>query len=164
MTIKSSCILSVVLMVCSCAVAQGGEICVAGPVPTLIGTTCEIGSLEFTFNSFTSDQAHGTSFSAEDFTLTPVLNGFSIGFDGGPLSITSDGTGIEFAEAALTYTVSAIETTPGSNVVTGIGATGGSFWASPEGSSMAAYGNARCPRGWLRVLHDGVAGVSLPGI
>ena len=76
--------LCVVSFLCCCSLAWGGEVCVAGPVSGLIGTTCDIGVVEFTFTQFNDQAVNMPSWSASDFSFIPLSNGFTLTFDGGP--------------------------------------------------------------------------------
>src|SRR5215469_17512697 len=72
------------------APASADMMCFAGNLSGLLGTTCDIGNLEFNFNRGFSgfNSVTGTPWSASDFFLTPVPYGFTISFAGGPQSIT----------------------------------------------------------------------------
>jgi PEP-CTERM motif len=106
----------------------------AGPTPVcsgnlygLIGTPCDIGELQFTFNSlsFTS-----LSLTDSDFSFTPVSNGFSLTLLSGPLSLTGPTGGDPYASesAFLYYSVSDL-----GGYFTGESVSGGALLSSANG-------------------------------
>ena len=66
--------------------------CSSGNLSGLVGTTCDIGSLQFTFqglyganytyDSVSSSYMYGTAKTASDFTFTAFGDGFSLGLTG----------------------------------------------------------------------------------
>lgn len=75
-----------------------GAACTTGSYADLMGTTCDIGSLEFTFNNFFNGTNVFTNISTQvdsyndpwlpsDFTFTPTASGFTLSFDGGAQSL-----------------------------------------------------------------------------
>lgn len=83
--------------------AKASPVCI-GNLSAFIGTTCTIGSLQYQFtNVIPTDNVNGvagTQWTASDLTITPTaaLDGFTLTFDGGPLSAsTIDGTSADYA-------------------------------------------------------------------
>jgi hypothetical protein len=107
---------SVVFVLCIIvSSAKADSACTAGNLSTLMNTTCDIGSLQFTFNSFSSfnfsDNGDGTGsttfywdpLTPNNFTFTPLSNGFRISINTGPQPITSTtDTGLGTAETVKT--------------------------------------------------------------
>jgi len=62
--------------------AFADPLCASGSLARIIGTTCDIGSLQFTFNSWSSFDQTNTGISAgpeaSSFAFTPVTDGFMI--------------------------------------------------------------------------------------
>jgi hypothetical protein len=80
--------------------ANAGTMCAAGNFSTVAGTTCDIGSLQFTFGSVTGETYSYTNTGSEvyyytygnsDLTFAPAVNGFTISVTGGP-NATAGGT------------------------------------------------------------------------
>lgn len=120
--------------------ASADPTCVSENLATLISVTptCDIGSLQFTFGSLVSVTTIGTAWTASDFGFTPVINGFSLSFDGGLQSITtSSDDGGEFEYAELIYSVTDLD-----GNLTGESATGGALSGSANGGVGAAQGGA----------------------
>lgn len=69
--------------------AKADTACAAGSLSTLIGTTCDIGSLQFTFTAFEGGDPAVADWTASNFTLTPVAGGFTVSFNGGPQTFTA---------------------------------------------------------------------------
>jgi len=118
--------------------------CTTTNLASLMGTSCSIGSLQFSFAGFgsgnysenlqTSTYTYGTATIAGDFTFTPGTDGFTLTFNGSPQSI-SGGTNIEAWDFAyLEYTV----TDPYGNIV-GESVAGGALSATGTNSSEALY-------------------------
>jgi hypothetical protein len=115
--------------------AFAGSVCAAGSMTAIANTTCDIGSLQFTFGSMTMyNSTSGWSFPDSDFTLTPVSNGFSLSFDGGPQSITAPASGSSLEEARLDFQVSDL-----GGLLTGVSVSGGALSASGNYWSYAEY-------------------------
>ena len=97
--------LAVLLLVCAVP-ATADTVCTAGNFSTLVGTTCSIGSLTFTFNG-TSSIAGG--WTASDLNFAPATNGFTLSFLGGPQSVTANNPvpfgGTVFDELGLNFNV-----------------------------------------------------------
>ena len=108
--------------------ASATPTCASGSLSALIVTTCDIGSLRFTFDGLYSGNSSGTTWTASDFTFAPVSNGFSLSFIGVPQSITSASDGRAEDYAYLLYSVSDL-----AGNFTGESATGGSLSASAGG-------------------------------
>jgi PEP-CTERM motif len=124
--------LSLILSALLAAPAMGDTACVAGNLSGLIGTTCDIGTLQFTFNSVTT---YGNSYSAGNFTLTPVSNGFMLSFDGGVESITAPANGVAIDYFDLHYSVTDL-----AGNITGENVTGGALSAWGGDSSAVSKG------------------------
>jgi len=127
-----------VSLVCCCGLARGGSIpaCVAEPVSSLIGITCDIGSLQFTFLGFNaltfylngpSRPVPDSHFPIGDFYFTPVTNGFTLAYNGGPVSVGSPTNSYQ-ADAQITYYVTNTD-----GWFTGESVTGGTFSFSGSG-------------------------------
>jgi len=131
-------------------VASADSICASGNLSNLIGTTCDIGSLQFTFTTFdttnnswdgnTSTFTYGTQWTASNFTFTPVSSGFTLAFDGGPQSITGPlGESYSKDEAILFFSVGVLN-----GSLTGMSATGGALSATGNTASFATYNGYVC--------------------
>lgn len=107
-------------------VAFGDSVCTAGGVSGLVGTSCDIGSLRFTFTSFFS-----TYGSVNDYSFKPVTNGFTLSSGVGPQSITAPSSGSAYDQAYLQYNV-----VDPNGVLTGESATGGTFSVSGNNFSV----------------------------
>jgi len=86
-----------IVFVVLAAPAFGDTACTASSVLALAGTTCDIGNLQFSgWGIGTLDVSGNTivaaPWSTSDFFFTPVPNGFTISFDGGPQSISALGS------------------------------------------------------------------------
>jgi hypothetical protein len=122
--------------------ARAGS-CASGNLSGLIGETCDVGSLQFTFDELYSDNfaydgstyTYGTSWTANNFTFTPVSNGFSLSFNGGPQSLTTTSDGFAYDYAYLVYSVTDL-----AGNFTGESATGGA--PSSSAGEDGGYGNA----------------------
>jgi hypothetical protein len=117
--------------------------CASGNLSGLIGATCNIGSLQFTFTGLTGNRYIATNSTTRtstpmgapwlasdfNFTVLPSVNGFSLSLaNPAPQSITGPGGGNNFGtqdSAALLYTV--VDLTGN---ITGESITGGQFTAS----------------------------------
>ncbi|MBZ5611269.1 MAG: PEP-CTERM sorting domain-containing protein [Acidobacteriia bacterium] len=109
----------------------------------MIGTTCDIGSLQFTFTSLgivnyyydgnTQTYTYPTQWSASDFTFIPLSNGFALGFAGGQ-SITADSNATAEDKAILFFNFVDLN----GNIV-GEHVSGGLRWVSGSGSSVVEY-------------------------
>jgi hypothetical protein len=79
--------------------------CASGNLSSLIGTTCDIGSLQFDFtdgsganfvyDAISNTTTYGIAASTSEFTFTALSNGFTLGFSGGPQSVTGPGGDID---------------------------------------------------------------------
>jgi hypothetical protein len=97
------------LLVGLAAPAFADTVCKVGNLSSLMGTTCDIGGLQFSFTSFSSANSTGPAGLPSDFTLTPVTNGFTLNFDGGPQSVTAPANGDAFEFVELNYLVSNLD-------------------------------------------------------
>jgi hypothetical protein len=71
-----------------CAVPlSANTVCVAENYSSIVGTTCDIGSLTFTFDGTYSIAGGWT---ASDLYFIPGANGFTFDFDGGPQSVSAN--------------------------------------------------------------------------
>lgn len=108
------------------AASNAASMCATGNLASLIGTTCDIGSLEFTFTGFSGDSyainnvgmsqtlLYDNPWSASDFTLAPGADGFTVSLmNQGTVSISapvvSQGTSQAFDNAALQFTVTDLD-------------------------------------------------------
>jgi hypothetical protein len=117
----------------------------------IAGTTCDIGSLQFTFDpdsvsgekysydNNTSSGGNSLIFHNSDFIFTPVNNGFTLTFLGGPQSITSPASGFAIEDVFVHYTVTDL----GGNI-TGENVSGGAIGASGSSGSSAGYLGSTC--------------------
>ena len=98
--------------------ARATSLCAAGPLTNVAGTTCDIGNLEYTFDtdttSFLTQELLPNPYPASDFTFTPSGNGFVI--SGPVVSVTGASTYYIEAAAYLGYSVTAL----GTSTITGI--------------------------------------------
>lgn len=132
--------------------AKGDTQCVAGNLAAVIGTTCDIGSLQLTLTSFggSNEAVDGSltiyhdTWSADEFTFTPVAGGFTISLGSGQESITaplsSHGIGETVDAAVLDFDV-----TDPTGDLTGIAVDPGML--SATGSNLAeasASGQVNC--------------------
>jgi PEP-CTERM motif len=141
--------LSLILSAILAAPALGDSACVPGNLSGLIGTTCDIGTLQFTFTGFASANfvnnynggiSYFTQWTPSDFTLTPVANGFALSFDGGKQSITAPDNGYGYDESILYYTVADLTgQIMGENVSGGTGNASGSGYSTSVAYSGQGY-------------------------
>jgi len=132
--------------------AQADTQCVAGNLASVIGTTCDIGSLQLTFTSFggSNEAIDGSltiyhdTWSPDEFTFTPVAGGFTISLGSGEESITAPtsehGIGETVDAAVLDFDV-----TDPSGDLTGMAVDPGML--SATGSNLAeasASGQVNC--------------------
>lgn len=128
--------------------------CTSGNLSSVVGTTCNIGALTFTFTNFSGNQATltdtntktttpGTPWSASDFQFNVLSDGFSLGLaTGGGTSITAPGGGNNFEAsdfADLSYSVA-----DSTGTINGETVNGGGFSASgPSFGQASAMGQTR---------------------
>ena len=131
--------------------ASADSVCPSGNLSGLMDTTCDIGSLQFTFVTLfgynysydfsTQTYTYGTQWTASNFTFTPVSNGFTLAFDGGPQSITAP-LGSNFSSyngANLYFLIADLN-----GMISGINVTGGTLSATGNTSSNASYFGEVC--------------------
>lgn len=125
--------------------ATAQSMCVSGPLSSIANTTCDIGSLQYSFGSASgtvSIEPWGgstvdiTHWSDSDFTFAPVSNGFGLSFLGGPQSITAATSAGMFDYAFLPFTVAVLDPT---QQLTSMGISGGTLSASGSYASSASY-------------------------
>ena len=123
------------LALASAPVASAGS-CVSGNLSSLIGTTCNVGSLQLTFYALIPESENSTPWTASEFTFTPVSNGFTLTFLGGAQSVTGPSDETIEEGAVLAYSVIDL-----SGKITGESATGGvlSSTGVTNGRGVAAY-------------------------
>jgi hypothetical protein len=97
------------IVLCAYAVpVKADSVCGAGNFSTIVGTTCDIGSLEFTFTGVSS---FGGGWTATGLFFTPATNGFTLSFLGGPQSLTANNpnplANLTFDELGLSFNVTA---------------------------------------------------------
>jgi PEP-CTERM motif len=147
--------------------ASADPSCASGSLAALVGTTCDIGPLQFTFGALTSDAYIGvvggsssssSPWTASAFFFAPVSNGFIVSFDGGPLSVTAPIFGGADDEAILAYSVIDLDgDLTGESVSGGLlsaAANGGFASAVYEGFTYSATGDSSI-FGFNRVI-DGI--------
>jgi len=131
----------------STAPASADTVCVAGNVSTIAGTTCDIGSLQFSFRNIvgwswtdkwgTDSNTYYATWGNSDFYFTPLSNGFSLTFLGGPQALSAAPESTAENWGRLDYSVVALHSR-----VTGVSVSGGviSFPVlSSSGSASAQY-------------------------
>jgi hypothetical protein len=123
------------------SVVRAGS-CQSGSLSNLIGTTCNVGHLQFTFGSMSGEPA-------SDFSFVPVSDGFTLTFTGGPLSVSSaPGSGETEDAALLTYMVFDLNPVTGArmhDIFTSIGVSGGALSTTgTTGYSQAFYQGSVC--------------------
>ena len=91
--------IKLILLLLICAVpAMADSVCIAGNYSSMVGTTCSIGSLTFTFNGTSS---LGGGWTASSLYFIPAINGFTLDFLGGPQSISANFPGPPFSGASF---------------------------------------------------------------
>jgi hypothetical protein len=83
--------------------------CVAGPLTSIEGTTCDVGNLEYTFGQSQSSETQyfaGQPFPDTYFTFTPMANGFAV--SGAVATVTGTATYYVEASATIDYSVAAL--------------------------------------------------------
>lgn len=134
--------------------AKADTVCDAANFSSIVGTTCSIGSLTFTFNGFYS---FGGGWTASSLFFTPATNGFTLDFLGGPQSIAANnavpfgGTVTDGVQFDFTVVAPQGYYFNGDNVFTSAsyGASGITAYADPGaiGSFTAGQaGNLKCAR------------------
>lgn len=111
------------------------------------GTTYDIGQLQFTFTGFSQENDYyaptytaGTQWTASDFTLTPVANGFMLTFSGGAQSITATATGSAVDYAGLIFNINDLGgNLTGENVAGGTLSSSGTSAVYPTSEGYAEY-------------------------
>jgi hypothetical protein len=129
------------LLATAWAPAASAGSCASGNLSGLIGETCDIGSLQFTFDTLYSENytyngsyTYGTTWTANNFTFTPVSDGFRVSFNGGPQSITAPSDGYAYDYAYLYYSVTDL-----AGEFTGESATGGGLSTSDDEGDGLGY-------------------------
>jgi hypothetical protein len=88
--------------------AFADSVCGAGNFSNLVGTSCDIGGLKFTFTGVSS---YGGGWTASDLYFTPAAKGFTLSFLGGPQSFSANNPNplgnVSFSELGLSFNVSA---------------------------------------------------------
>lgn len=115
-------LIAIICLALSAQRASADSECAAGNLSTILGTTCDIGSLQFSFTQFSGESyAHqyvGNSesllysylWSADQFTFTPVTDGFTVSLlNQATISLTapvvSQGSAEAFDFADLSFTL-----------------------------------------------------------
>jgi len=132
------------------APASADTACIAGNFSTIAGTTCDIGSLQFSFergwpfgfngvnevyDMTTQSYTYYAPWTASDFDFTPVSNGFTLTFLGGPQSITAPANGWAGDYLYVGYSVLELN----GYAITGESVSGGALSASGSHASSAEY-------------------------
>ena len=107
----------VLLLAAGSLPAMADSMCTAGSYSTIQGTTCDIGSLRFTFGflegpNFSYDASTGlfsyySPWTASDFSFTPTATGFAIGlasFDSQSITAPANGFADDFIEIPFSVT------------------------------------------------------------
>lgn len=135
------------------ASADSTSVCTAGNLSTLVGATCDIGTLQFSFTGFTSitescqplSTLNCTDLAAPpvtDFDFTPVANGFMITFTGGPLSFSSSADSSMLESARLLFSIDILNQPTNKRlhtILTSMTFSGGKF--SVSGTSGLSFAN-----------------------
>lgn len=108
--------------------AHADSVCSSGNLAALMGTTCNVGSLQFSFTGFYTD-SYGVPWTPTDFTFTTVANGFELS-GAGPQTVTAPSSGEVLDYFYLGFTVTDLH-----GVITGLGVTGGN--PSASGNALA---------------------------
>jgi hypothetical protein len=150
--------------------ASADTLCVSGNFSALIGTTCSIGNLTFTFTqdyganwSYTTDPVSGavttTNYApptANDFTFTVLSDGFELTGPSTPISITAPLTGAAAIAYGVFYTVTDV-----GGEITGIhvsnenfSATGSNFSDGENNLDLGDLGPNRVTMQAFNILND----------
>jgi len=116
--------------------------CAAGGLSTIAGTTCDIGSMTFSFGGLNSNSSN-----ASDFNFTPVSNGFTLSFLGESQSITAPSNSYVEDYAYLDFTVLSGEITQA--------------YVSGDSSPFSVSGTAGSSHGWNENSVSDAAGPGL---
>jgi hypothetical protein len=114
------------------APASADTICASGNFSTVASTTCDIGSLQFSFNGTTS---YGGGWTSNDLYFTPSTNGFTLSFLPGAQSLSENfpypyETAV-FDEIGLNFDVTELR---GNTYLSGVNVSGGTFEAAGPGA------------------------------
>ena len=125
----------------SCPPSFAGA-CTSGNLSTLIGVTCDIGSLQFTFTGVQSKNysindsgiyVYNTPWTASDFTFATSGNGFALTLSS-PQSISTSTYGVAEDYFVLDFSVTDL-----GGLITGVQVTGGPLSASGTNFSSSSY-------------------------
>jgi hypothetical protein len=133
--------------------AFADTMCHAGPLSSVIGTVCDTGAIQLDFthadvgsNNYISTTFggrvlySGTQWDVHNFTFTPVDNGFTLAFDGGPQSVPQSATIGGYAVDIAVLHGFQVSALPVGDVLTGLQVSGGALSVSGSGyDSDAAY-------------------------
>jgi hypothetical protein len=129
--------------------ASANSVCMAGNFSSIDGTTCDIGTLQFTF---TGTQSFGGGWNASNLFFTPTADGFTLTFLGGPQSLTESNPypylDDVFDELGVNYTVVALQ-----GFLNGDGVSSNATFGASGFSSFATNGLISSPT-------DGSAGIA----
>lgn len=121
--------------------ASANSACVAGNFSSVDGTTCDIGTLQFTF---TGTQSFGGGWNASNLFFTPTADGFTFTFLGGPQSLTESNPypylDDVFDELGVNYTVVALQ-----GFLDGVGVSSNATFGATGFSSFATNGLISSP-------------------
>jgi hypothetical protein len=145
--------------------------CASGNMSGLIGTTCDVGSLEFNFTSFSGNQdmlgsTPATAWTASDFYFTALSNGFSLSLvaSGGTTVTGPGGTGFGADSATLFYNVADPTGTIAGETVNGGGFSGSGSSYSQGGATGMTSCSPSCGADFVfsNILTRDVFGPSAP--
>jgi hypothetical protein len=121
--------------------ASANSVCMAGNFSSIDGTTCDIGTLQFTF---TGTQSFGGGWNASNLFFTPTADGFTFTFLGGPQSLTESNPypylDDVFDELGVNYTVVTLQ-----GFLDGVGVTSNATFGASGFSSFATNGLITSP-------------------
>jgi hypothetical protein len=121
--------------------ASANSVCTAGNFSSIDGTTCDIGTLQFTF---TGTSSFGGGWTASDLFFTPTADGFTFTFLGGPQSLTESNPypylDDVFDELSVNYTVVTLQ-----GFLDGVGVSSDATFGASGFSSFATNGLISSP-------------------
>jgi PEP-CTERM motif len=121
--------------------ASANSACVAGNFSSVDGTTCDIGTLQFTF---TGTSSFGGGWTASNLFFTPTADGFTFTFLGGPQSLTESNPypylDDVVDELSVNYNVVALQ-----GFLSGVGVSSNATFGASGFSSFATNGLISSP-------------------
>ena len=124
--------------------------CIAANFVSIDGTSCTIGSLDFTF---TGTESYGGGWGASSVYFTPIAKGFTLSFLGGPQSVTEsfpypyeynvfDQLDVKFTVTGLGDYLAGATVTGGAFSASGISAFASDGYLILDGPSVGSAGSA----------------------